>query len=640
MVVSLRYPQGLFPAISFLACGVLICLLFASGMGAGYLFDDMSSVVPLTQLQSFPGFFWEAVFSDTSGPLGRPLTILTYAIEQRFFLAGPSFSQGVSIGFHLLNTALVMALIHGFLRAHKVRDPLLLAVLAALLWACAPQKMSTVLYISQRMAILSTFFVLASLVSYFLARQSLVRRRQIGWYLVCGMSVIAAPFAKENGVLAIPLIAVLELFAVPYSAKKQTYDIYKLIAGGILLLGGCCFMVLGFMEYLRADVSYAARNFSFEDRLGSAPVILADYVRQFFIPDTPRMGVINDDYPLNSIAGLSIAAISSTCLWLAGICYALVCAISKKTSLLAFAILFFLVGHCIESFYLPLEVYFEHRNYLPSVGLVFLFSAGVSAMSLLNAGATRRAAIALASVYMMSIVFSSYALAAHWRSPEALLEHDSTGHPRSSRVMADLALTQASRGEASAARDSIRSAFNLSRAQAAARPMGIADPALLNIVVSCLASEYALTAVPVVEIFSEDDPIRSSSLRVLRQLYDKQACPGFAWGEVSDWLESLVSTTLERGHGVRVPALVDLVDFEKALRNPLKSFVYASIAAERDRRPTVLLRLAEAAVAVNDVASIEKTLSELESMSEEGWLSGFEKRLLARLIGPDSGMQN
>jgi len=265
-------------------------------------------------------------------------------------------------------------------------------------------------------AILSTFFVLVALVSYLQARESLVRGRQVGWYLACGLSVTAAPFAKENGVLAIPLIAVLELFAVPYAKKKAAYDFHKLGAGCILLLGGCFFVALGFMEYLRADASYAARNFSFADRLGSTPVILADYVRQFFLPDTSRMGVINDDYPVNSVATLSVTAIAASCVWLLGICYVLVGAVHQKTSLLAFAIGFFLVGHSIESFYLPLELYFEHRNYLPSIALAILVSKGISALSMRSAGGMRKTAIALSAVYAVSIALSSYALPSHRRS--------------------------------------------------------------------------------------------------------------------------------------------------------------------------------------------------------------------------------
>jgi hypothetical protein len=39
----------------------------------------------------------------------------------------------------------------------------------------------------------------------------------------------------------------------------------------------------------------------------------------------------------------------------------------RKHPALSFAILFYFVGHLIESTFLPLELYFEHRNYLPAL---------------------------------------------------------------------------------------------------------------------------------------------------------------------------------------------------------------------------------------------------------------------------------
>ncbi len=42
----------------------------------------------------------------------------------------------------------------------------------------------------------------------------------------------------------------------------------------------------------------------------------------------------------------------------------------KRRPLAAFGILFFFAGHLIESTFLPLELAFEHRNYLPTLGLL------------------------------------------------------------------------------------------------------------------------------------------------------------------------------------------------------------------------------------------------------------------------------
>lgn len=51
-----------------------------------------------------------------------------------------------------------------------------------------------------------------------------------------------------------------------------------------------------------------------------------------------------------------------------------ICAYSilgNKFRYLSFGLLYFLIGHSIESTIFPLEIYFNHRNYLPSIGLYY-----------------------------------------------------------------------------------------------------------------------------------------------------------------------------------------------------------------------------------------------------------------------------
>ena len=49
---------------------------------------------------------------------------------------------------------------------------------------------------------------------------------------------------------------------------------------------------------------------------------------------------------------------------------------------LAFGLAWFLLGHSLESTFIPLEIAHEHRNYLPALGL--LFSLGVIGSKLLD----------------------------------------------------------------------------------------------------------------------------------------------------------------------------------------------------------------------------------------------------------------
>jgi len=48
----------------------------------------------------------------------------------------------------------------------------------------------------------------------------------------------------------------------------------------------------------------------------------------------------------------------------------------KIPVLIRMAVVFFLVGHSVESSFLPLEMIFEHRNYLPSLFLFLPVAAG------------------------------------------------------------------------------------------------------------------------------------------------------------------------------------------------------------------------------------------------------------------------
>ena len=48
--------------------------------------------------------------------------------------------------------------------------------------------------------------------------------------------------------------------------------------------------------------------------------------------------------------------------------------------LLSLAILFFLAGHLLESTTIALELYFEHRNYLPAIFLFLPIAAGIMAL--------------------------------------------------------------------------------------------------------------------------------------------------------------------------------------------------------------------------------------------------------------------
>ena len=150
---------------------------------------------------------------------------------------------------------------------------------------------------------------------------------------------------------------------------------------------------------------YAIRGFDMAQRLYTEAGILWDYLAKIALPRPRAFGVDFDDYPVAAPPWASPA----TALAIAGWCVAFAAAIAwrRKAPFAAFAILWFLAGHVLESSVIPLELYFEHRNYLPLLGpaLVLAWAAAAlwrtaSSQQVMRAYATLGAAgvLALGSV--------------------------------------------------------------------------------------------------------------------------------------------------------------------------------------------------------------------------------------------------
>jgi tetratricopeptide (TPR) repeat protein len=104
------------------------------------------------------------------------------------------------------------------------------------------------------------------------------------------------------------------------------------------------------------------------------PRIIVFYLSQIFYPVADRLSLVHD---IEVSTGLfqpwkTLPAI----LFILGLTASATWQITKRP-LFAFAVLFFLLNHIIESTIIPLELIFEHRNYLPSLFLFVPIAAGL-----------------------------------------------------------------------------------------------------------------------------------------------------------------------------------------------------------------------------------------------------------------------
>jgi hypothetical protein len=114
---------------------------------------------------------------------------------------------------------------------------------------------------------------------------------------------------------------------------------------------------------------YELRDFSLLERLLTESRILINYIYHIIIPPIGGTGLIHDDIKIstslfNPVSTFFFLLINLTLIILA-------IRFRKKYAVFSFAVLWFYAGHMMESTFIPLELYFEHRNYLPMLGPIF-----------------------------------------------------------------------------------------------------------------------------------------------------------------------------------------------------------------------------------------------------------------------------
>ena len=357
----------------------LAALAYWPGLSGPLVLDDHATLDPLVQWLHDQTNWRLVAFGNGSGLFGRPVSMLT-------FLANAATTGESVYAFKLTNLALHLAngfvlftfltlLIRRQAPASGASPATIrwLPLLATACWLLHPLLVSTVLYVVQRMAMLAAFFILISLVSYLQGRVALEQGRQRRAALLLGCVVPAcvalAILSKENGALAPALCGILEwlVFAPPAGQRRRRAStIFVLL---VLLVPALAAVVLTAIGDPRITSGYVNRSFTLTERLLTQPRALWDYVGAWLLPYGPRLGLYHDDFQVSR----SLLSPATTIAAIAGWVLVLGAAwrLRKTIPAIALGVAIFLVGQALESSVFPLLLYFEHRVYLPSIGIAW-----------------------------------------------------------------------------------------------------------------------------------------------------------------------------------------------------------------------------------------------------------------------------
>jgi hypothetical protein len=131
--------------------------------------------------------------------------------------------------------------------------------------------------------------------------------------------------------------------------------------------------------------------------------------------------------------------------WIVALLSVVACAVFQRFRLAAFGMAFFLVGHAMESTIIPLEIYFEHRNYLPSFGIVFGLVAGANQLQARWPFLKGWVAL-LALLFIGRNLVSLSSQAVVWSDARLVHMEAVNHHPQSERALLSLAQVYAQDG--------------------------------------------------------------------------------------------------------------------------------------------------------------------------------------------------
>ena len=422
----------------------LCTLAYAASLGGGFLFDDIQQIVNNAALRAIgtPAKNWMVVaLSSDASILRRPVSMLSFGANVALFGMSAFAFKLVNVGIHLANGVLIYALWRR-LAAHLIPgtstpvEARVLALLATAIWLLHPLNVSGVVYVVQRMNELAAFFTLCGLYGYVDGRERVLRGDPALLSALASLSVfgLLAVFSKENGALIAVYALVIETCCYRFKAPLQLQRvILKLFFAASVALPLALFA--GFLAthpHWLAD-GYAVRSFTLSERLLTEARILCAYLLWILVPNPAWMGFYHDDIPtsIDLFDPVTTALAVSFLLLLVMLAWKL----RKRSPGFTFGVAWFLAGHMMESTILPLELVFEHRNYLPMGGLLLGLSCSFAQ---LFAGRYSARPMAVSCIALLLGLAGITALrAATWGNPLALALDDAHHHPDSSRAQYD-----------------------------------------------------------------------------------------------------------------------------------------------------------------------------------------------------------
>lgn len=437
---SPRIQGGLFLLLVLAA----ILAAYSNTLHSPFLLDDDGHILhnPRIRIQSLSP---EAIAEVWDGPhisKRRKIPYLSFALN--YYWGGYQV-----FGYHLFNISVHLActlLAFCFFwqttgtswlerRYRPYRFPL--AWTGAMIWGLHPIQINAVTYLVQRMTSLAVFFGLIALVAWLAGRSRWLqgaRLRGALLWLGAGMAWALGLYCKEHVAILPVLILVQEWLLFKRGELKMGWY-WPALGAGFLL--AAVLYYLGPTPWKPIAIWYENRDFTLSQRLMTEARVLWHYLSLFYLPLAQRFSLLHQ-YPLSTGLFSPLTTFFSILAWAGAI--GLAAWKRKRWPVFSWMLGWYLCAHLIESTVLPLQIIFEHRMYLPSLGLA-LGTALLGAKPLISRFSPRPVAVAMVLFCLAAVLgTATFARNMDFKDPVSLYRAELKRYPRSQRIRLHLAL--------------------------------------------------------------------------------------------------------------------------------------------------------------------------------------------------------
>jgi len=362
-------------AFAFAALLAILLLIYSNSFQGEWHFDDFANIVEnrcVHMERLSPDDFSRSLYGITCDAadrrISRPLAYGSLAMNYLF--GGTNV-----IGYHVVNFVIhfaaafflfLLTRVTLTLPAMKERYGCIaypVALLSSFLWATSPLHVHAVTIIVQRMASMAGLAYVASLYFYVRARITGHGGHRTAFYALCGTSALAAFATKENTAVLPVVIVLYDLFFIQGISAASAKKTLKWAVLPLVVVIGLGLLYTDF-AVVRGTYDAGVRPFTPSERLLTQGRVFFFYVSLLLYPIPSRLTFLHD---IDISRGLfdpwtTLASIIGILL-----CLAFAAVKARKYPLPSFAILFFFLNHLVEGTVIPLELIFEHRNYIPSM---------------------------------------------------------------------------------------------------------------------------------------------------------------------------------------------------------------------------------------------------------------------------------